>query len=200
MPTDRLSMKEQAALVALMAAAREMTNAELHATVGVTIDGKTRVRLNEQKLVESRKDGQAYVHDLTDDGWEWCAAALSGPRPDGATYVGGVLYAVLSGLDRYLQRSNGKLSTVFRPDVEAQVRAAYFRAARKPGAWVGLGAIRRRLEGVPRQEVDAALDRMIGTPGVHLISEANQKTLTEDDRKAAVKIGGEPKHLLAIEA
>jgi hypothetical protein len=200
MSVDRLSMREQAALLALMAAAREMTNAELHATVGLRIDGQTRVRLNEQKLVESRKDGQAYVHELTNDGWEWCRAVLSAPRPEGSTYVGGVLYSILSGLDRYLQRSDGSISSVFRPDVEAQIRGAYFRAGRKPGTWVKLAAIRSRIDGVPREEMDAAFGRMMRKPGVHLISQADQKALTEDDRQAALIIGGEPKHLLAIEA
>jgi hypothetical protein len=89
---------------------------------------------------------------------------------------------------------------VFWPDVEAQIRAAYLRAVRKPGAWVKLTAVRRRLDGVSRKEVDAALGRMMRQPGVHLISQADQKNLTEDDHQAALTIGGEPKHLLAIEA
>jgi hypothetical protein len=39
---------------------------------------------------------------------------------------------------------------------------------------------------------------MIEQPDVHLMAELNQRSLTEDDRNAAVEIGGQPRHLLKI--
>ena len=40
---------------------------------------------------------------------------------------------------------------------------------------------------------------MYRIPGVSLIPEENQKVLTPDDRAAAVEIGDQDKHLIAIE-
>lgn len=45
MPDDRLSLGERCALLVLMAEARELTNAELHATAEITIDGRNRRRM-----------------------------------------------------------------------------------------------------------------------------------------------------------
>ena len=47
--------------------------------------------------------------------------------------------------------------------------------------------------------MDEELTRMISLPDVDLIPESNQKTLSPDDRAAAVRIGNQDKHLLRIE-
>jgi hypothetical protein len=197
---DQLSVRERATLLVLMAEARELSNAELRAVARTALDGAARRRLNQRRLVVSRRVGRAFVHELTDDGWAWCAAELSAGRPDRAGYAGGALYALLAGLNRHLERDDRKLSDIFRPHVEAQVREAYRTLAREPGGWVGLAALRARLEGVARDEVDAALRRMAGRPGVHVQPESNQQALTGADRAAAVRFGGEDRHLLMIEA
>jgi hypothetical protein len=41
---------------------------------------------------------------------------------------------------------------------------------------------------------------MYRLPGISLIPEENQKTLTDQDRAAAVAIGDQDKHLIAIES
>jgi hypothetical protein len=199
-PTDQLTVRERAALLALMAEARELTNAELRAVAGFTLDGRYRRRLNEQKLVTSRKIGRSLAHELTDDGWAWCTAELSARRPDRAGYLGGACYALLSGLARRFARNGEQLSDVFQPDVEKLIRDAYDRLPGPSGGWVGLADLREELVGVSRAAVDAELERMAGTPGVHIQAEANQKTLTEADRAAAVRFGGDERHLLMIEA
>jgi hypothetical protein len=199
-PTDRLTMRERAALLALMAEARELTNAELRTAAGFTLDGTPRRRLNEQKLVTSRKVGRSFAHELTDDGWAWCTAELSAQRPDRAGYLGGACYALLAGLGRRVARSGQQLSDIFQPDAGKQIRSAYLRLAKGPGAWVGLAELREELFGVSREAVDAELERMASTPGVHVQAESNQKTLTEADRAAAVRFGGDERHLLMIEA
>lgn len=71
-PED-LSAKERAVLFALMSQAREISNPELEERAGFRLDGKERRRLNRSKLVDSRKAGRAYAHELTDAGWHWCA-------------------------------------------------------------------------------------------------------------------------------
>ncbi|WP_326563467.1 hypothetical protein [Micromonospora peucetia] len=82
--------------------------------------------------------------------------------------------------------------------VEALVRAAYHELARKPGAWVGLADLREHLGAQDRATVDAALRAMVGQDGVRIIPVANTKSLTARDRAAAVRIGDEENHTLAI--
>jgi hypothetical protein len=64
---------------------------------------------------------------------------------------------------------------------------------------VGLADLREKLFGVPREAVDAELERMASSQGVHIQAESNQKALTEADRAAAVRFGGDERHLLMIE-
>jgi hypothetical protein len=80
------------------------------------------------------------------------------------------------------------------------IREAYWLLAREPQDWVLLTRLRPLLGDAPADEVDEALRRMELLPDVHLVPEADQKTLTDDDRKAAVLVNGVSKHLLAIEA
>jgi hypothetical protein len=47
--------------------------------------------------------------------------------------------------------------------------------------------------------VDEVLLRMMKTGTVHLAPDSNRKMLTEADHEAAVRIGGENNHLIAIE-
>ncbi|MGF1647891.1 MAG: hypothetical protein ACFCVF_13350 [Kineosporiaceae bacterium] len=199
-PLTDLSVRERCLLLALMAEARPMSTSELRAQ-GLAPTPTERHRLAAARLVDTSHRGRSLVHELTDDGWAWCARELSGlsrpagPRPGPAA---GALRGLLAGLRRFLDRSGLPLSEVFRPDAEAAVRAAYAAAAPAPGEWVGLADLRIGVAGVPREEVDAALLRMFGTEGVHLVPEDDQKSLTPADRAAALRIGAKDVHLLAI--
>jgi hypothetical protein len=180
-----------------MAEARPLTAAELRDR-GVGLDVSARTRLHGAGLIDIEDGGHGRRHELTDEGWAWCADALTAPRMPRSGGAGGALAAVLVALRRHLDRTRAPLSEVFRPDPEAAVRAAYAEVAAAPGEWVGLADLRRRLAGVPREEVDATLDQMFGTPGVRLVPEDDQKSLTARDRAAAVRIGAKDVHLLAI--
>ncbi len=199
MPTDQLTVRERATLLALMAEARELTNAELRAVAGFSLDGRPRRHLNEQKLVTSRKVGRTFAHELTDDGWAWCKGELTAERPARAGSMGGALYALLAGLQRHVAKG-GQLSKIFTPDVEKMIHSAYRERREAPGAWVGLVELREELVGVSREAVDAELERMASTPGVHVRAVSDQKALTEADHSAAVHFGGDDRHLLMIEA
>ncbi|WP_328654848.1 hypothetical protein OG598_14080 [Micromonospora sp. NBC_00330] len=83
-------------------------------------------------------------------------------------------------------------------EVEALVRSAYRDLATAPGAWVGLADIRDRLADTDRAALDAALRAMVGREDVRIIPVANTKSLTARDRAAAVRIGNEDNHALAI--
>lgn len=85
-------------------------------------------------------------------------------------------------------------------DVEQRVRAAYRQLAAEPSAWVSLRQLRPLLDDLDRSVVDTVLTRMNRLPEVNLVPEANQKTLSRQDREAAVHIGDQDKHLLSIGA
>jgi phage portal protein BeeE len=80
-----------------------------------------------------------------------------------------------------------------------RIRSAYDQLAKDPGDWVSLTDLRKRLDGMSRQEQDQALMEMALSFGATFVPEDNQKTLTPEDRAAAIYIGGEHKHLIGIE-
>jgi hypothetical protein len=200
----------------LMALDGEATNGTLQDKVGFTLTGKDRTGLNNRDLVTSTLDGpgRSYRHVLTEDGWAWCEAQLSADRPDGGNPAGRTLYVVLSMLHRYLQNADLTLlefsQRVTTPpsrngaphesvDLAEQVRLVYRKLAERPGDWVSLTRLRPLLPQAERADVDDTLRRMNRAPGVHIVPESNQKALSAADRRAAVRIGSEDSHVIAIE-
>lgn len=227
MPDDRLGLPERAALLALMAVGGEASNPELTERAGFTLVGRPRTRLNQLGLVDSRREGRAFRHELTDRGWRWCTEELSAPCPPRPGGGQGALYAVLAGLRRYLDRSGRSLAEVFGDlaedpltrgtgaatadgatpagrlsdaEVITRVRTAYHRLAGGPGDWVSLTDLRKWLDGVPADRVDAALRQLSRQRQANLAPQANQKLLTSADRQAAVRIGVEDCHQVSMGA
>ncbi len=201
MSDEKLSAQEHLALIALVVAAREVTNAELREIAGIELSGPPRRRLNELKLVETRKVGRSFRHLLTDRGARRCQDELAAPRPPRSGGYGGVLFAVLDGLRRYGEQSGPRLGEIFTPDLERMVRGAYRDlSGGRPAAPVRLSALRERLADVADKDLDAELVRLAELPGVHLREEVNQQLLTDADRRAAIRLGGEDRHNLQIEA
>lgn len=85
-------------------------------------------------------------------------------------------------------------------DVETRIRKAYAELAERPGTWVSLTRLRPLLGDAARDEVDATLRRMIALPDVHIVPFESQKSLSSEDRDAAVVIGDQPKHQILIGA
>jgi hypothetical protein len=203
-----LSVKERAVLFALMGEAREVSNSELAERAGFRLDGKERRRLNDRKLVDSRKVGRTYAHELTDAGWDWCATHSSEGPQGSASSMEGALYAVLRGLARYLEYSEQSLADVFQQrdpegpeqpgDIAELIRAAYLRLASEPGKFVKLRELRAELSDVPRGGLDSSLEGMYRAQQVNLVPQSNQQALTQADRESALRIGGEAKHMISI--
>jgi hypothetical protein len=70
--------------------------------------------------------------------------------------------------------------------------------APRAGAWISISEIRRKLSDATPTDLDTALRDLERAPDVNIVPQSNQKALTEDDRRAAVTIGGQRKHFLAI--
>jgi hypothetical protein len=196
---EQLTNQERIALFALMVAARGVVNAELKQIAGLELSGAPRRRLNELKLVTSTKAGRSFKHELTDLGWARAEEELAIAAPPRTGSAGGVLYGVLGAVGRYAQRSGARLSEIFTPDLEQAVRATYARLADGPAAPVRLSAIRAKLADVSHALNDELI-RMADMPDVHLRSEVDQQHLTDDDREAAIRLGGDDRHNLQIEA
>jgi hypothetical protein len=201
-PAD-LTGTERSVLLVLMAEARPVPNPDLVA-LGPKLDKPGRDKLNALGLIESDRSTGRFVHELTDRGWRLCHDILAAGPPPRSTGPAKTLYTVLGSLNRYLRRADLSLADVFGSDgqapatAEERIRRAYADLAPRPGGWVSLARLRIELADTPRAEVDAALHSLFRAPDVSLIPEENQKVLTAADRGAAVVIGDESKHLIAI--
>jgi hypothetical protein len=217
---DELTGTEQAVLLVLMAQARPVPNARLK-DYGPELKKDYRDRLRDKKLIDVT--GSPMVLELTDDGWVLCRKIFGSDAPDGVTGQKKAIYTLMKALDRYLDRVDTRLADVFAPaspeaapesdpvpapepapapdppaSVDSRVRAAYGELTARPGGWVGLAALRTHLAAVSRIDLDAALLRLFGDPAVSFTPEENQKTLTDADRAAAVRIGNKDLHLIAM--
>ena len=218
---DELTGTEQAVLLVLMAEAAPVPNPRLR-DLGPELKKAYRDRLRDKGLIDV-KPGTPMVLELTDPGWKLCRAIIGTDAPDGVRGQNKTLYTLMKALGRYLDHADLALADVFAPadeaavsvstgavepdregtgggNVEDRIRTAYRQLARRPGGWVGLVKVRSALPDVSRDELDTALLRLYQAPGVSLIPEENQKTLTAADRSAAVRIGNKDNHLIAIEA
>jgi hypothetical protein len=209
MQPDDLSAKERAVLLALMGEAREISNPELAEHAGFRLDGKERRKLNDLKLVTSRKTGRTFTHELTDAGWHWCATALTAGLPGKAGSAEGALSVVLAGIARYLDYTGQSLADVFgwqtaeipaasSPDIEDLIKTAYQGLATKPGEFVKIRELRAQLPDVTRGDLDAALEKLYRSQRINLIPQSNQQALSDADRQAALRVGDELKHLVLV--
>ncbi|RLK12007.1 hypothetical protein DER29_5279 [Micromonospora sp. M71_S20] len=210
------------ALVVLMVEARELTNNELKELAGFSLTGADNAKLVKLGLVETDRSHRPFSHELTDEGWRVMRQLHAGALPARSGSATRSLFTLLANLHRSLSRLGlshadfftqpsatsgpaagltppGAAPAATEPDAaEALIRAAYHELAREPGAWVGLADLRERLGRQDRATVDATLRAMVHRDGVRIIPVANTKSLTARDRAAAVRIGDEENHTLAI--
>ncbi|MGH3757115.1 hypothetical protein [Actinophytocola sp.] len=199
---------ETAALIVLTLENEEVPNPELRHDYGISLPPAGRDKLNKAGLLASRKENGRYIHQITEAGVAWCETELVSAEPPARSgpQVRAV-FEVFRRLVRHLQRRGVRLIDVLRPDLESpagpdlesQIRAAYHDLSVKPQDWVRLAKLRPRLDGADKDEVDQVLLAMTRTGLVHLAPSSNRKALTDADHAAAIKIGSEHKHLLAIE-
>ncbi|MGH3280480.1 MAG: hypothetical protein ACRDNW_15265 [Trebonia sp.] len=216
---DELPARERAVLFALLAAARKVSNSELETQIGMRLTGRERRRLNDLKLVESARAGREFEHELSDGGWRWCADELAAGPAGRGTILERSLYLTLGMFERYTTAARLSLADVAALDIKARPRgrhkrrdtaegdgdlsvrvaAAYQALAPAPGEFVKLRELRDRLGDIPRLTLDGALTTMFSAQCVNLVPQSNQQALTAADREAALRLGGEQKHLISIE-
>ncbi|MEH6794629.1 MAG: hypothetical protein V7694_10860 [Rhodococcus sp. (in: high G+C Gram-positive bacteria)] len=213
MSTEDLNGTEVAVLLVLMAEASPVKNSELK-TMGPELKKTPRDKLERSGLIDVNRNVTPMTLELTDKGWRVCGDIIGGEPPARSTGAGKAMFTVLAGLRRWLDRTDSRPADVFSPrgdepapadetdkavDIEASIRAAYARLAHEPGSTVRLSRLRNELRDIPRTDLDDALARLRRAADVALIPEENQKTLTDEERAAAVVVGNQQNHLLSIE-
>jgi hypothetical protein len=223
---DDLTPTESAILVVLMSENRSIRNPDLKEQFGFELKKPSRDKLNRLNYMETRTEGRVMVHRLGDAAWDRFQEPLNfdGARPRA---FGAALGSLLAAVHRDLERNNRSLAMAFAPEAAEptprpaaeptprpaaekeprpaagggltdRIREAYAATASAPRAWVSIADIRRKLGDVDRTYLDAALRQLERAPDVNIVPESNQKALSDEDRRAAVIIGDQPKHFLAI--
>lgn len=194
---ESLGTPERTALIALLLADGEVSTPELKKSHGVELRKETREKLNRAGLISSRTEKVPHRHRITEAGLTRCEKMLAaGGRPPRAPASLAVCYALLGPLTSYLQLRDVSIVDVLR---EMLIRGAYQELSAKPQDWVRLAKLRPRLNGADKDEIDRVLLDMTRTGLVHLAPDSNRKALTEDDHAAAILVGNENNHLVAIE-
>jgi DNA-binding PadR family transcriptional regulator len=198
---EKYGTHETATLIVLMLAKGEVPNPDLKNEHGIELRPASREKLNKAGLIESRTDTRPFVHRITDAGVEWCEQELTGVKPpERSGPLVRQAFTVVRHLVQYLRRSNIRLIDVIHPDdLESLIREAYQELSVKQEEWVRLAKLRPKLNGAGKEEVDRVLRAMTKTGLVHLAPSANPRGLTDDDHAAAIRIGSEDNHLVAIE-
>ncbi|ALG06193.1 hypothetical protein [Kibdelosporangium phytohabitans] len=200
MPKGNYSNAARAALMALMLANRDVANTELTNDHKIRLGPADREALNDAGLLKTAMDTKPYVHRITDDGIDWCMNDLVyGEPPSNSGPLARMSAELLRRLVRHLQRRGTLANAIRSGDLELFIRAVYFDLAVKPQEWIRLARIRPMLDGEDKSDVDKALLKMMKEGKAYLAPDSNRKVLTEADHEAAVSVGGEDKHLIAIE-
>ncbi|GIF06831.1 hypothetical protein [Actinoplanes siamensis] len=209
MPEKELTAAQLATILALMAMGGTSPRAFLADTKKVGLEKGKRDDLVNRKLITVT--GKPMVLELTDDGWGRAKQELGKEAPPRSGALGGAFYLHLEALRGFLERNDLSAAEFYAPgivsrpaettkiDIEGQIRAVYHDIAARRGDYVMLEDLRGALPGgTASGQVDAALLRLDKAPDVHLVPESNQKILTPGQRAAAIRIGNQDMHLLAI--
>jgi hypothetical protein len=138
-------------------------------------------------------------------GWGQAISELGADVPARAGSAGGALYIALGFLRGLLDHLNIAPSELFAlkidggeiaqspADFEASIRKAYGQVAHGD-EYVSLAKVKNVL----MADIDATLTRMNRASAVDLTPNSQQGDLTDEDHTAAVKVGNQDMHLIAI--
>ncbi|WP_433378595.1 hypothetical protein ACQPZX_11970 [Actinoplanes sp. CA-142083] len=205
MPEKELTSVQRYVLLTLMISAAPLENK----VVGNSLKAAKRNELVQWGYIET--GGRPMTLELTQKGHDRAVAELDGEQPAGSGTIGLALYAALGFLRNLISQTGTKPQDLFRlrlaagmppvaadGDLEERIRKAYASLSPRPGDWIMIEDLRDALPDVGRPDLDVALLELNRSRDVSLVPESNQKALTEGQRAAAVTIGNQLRHLIAI--
>ncbi|MFB9688184.1 hypothetical protein [Amycolatopsis plumensis] len=193
---EKYGSPERAALLVLMLHEGEMPNAELRKEHGVELGPAGRAKLNTAGLLETRKEGRRLIHKITQAGEDWCERALADiETPPRSNPLVKICFEVLR---LYARQNKIRLTEIIggKETLEEAIRRVYREIS---GKWVRLAQLRPKLNGAAKDEVDQTLLGMMKAGYAHLVPDSDRSGLTDADHAAAIRIGKEDKHFVAIE-
>lgn len=203
-----LTSAEYAYLIILRAEDREISNTEMYENYEVRLLGLERRSLLQQGYIVSADRPTPYRFVITGKGVEASRRPLTIEQnrvAKGAKRAAGekqLYWAGMLAQQKLLLRSaSGSTATSAASapvDLAGRVRAAYTGLADGPGKFIRLADLRALLADVSKSELDKVLEAMLDSPEVRLEPEPFGLRVGAEDRSAAVHIGGEDRHKLAI--
>jgi hypothetical protein len=190
-------------LVTLMIKAGTLPNTYLTNTARISLKREYRDDLRNRGLIKVTE--KPLVLELTEKGWGQAISELGADVPARAGSAGGALYIALGFLRGLLDHLNIAPSELFAlkidggeiaqspADFEASIRKAYGQVAHGD-EYVSLAKVKNVL----MADIDATLTRMNRASAVDLTPNSQQGDLTDEDHTAAVKVGNQDMHLIAI--
>jgi hypothetical protein len=204
-----LSSVDYAFLAILRAENRKISNNELNEIYGFRLVGKSLKRLLDARYIVTDKKKSPYEHVVAPAG-DRALAGQGGVDDDhvekgeGRSVREKQLWAGLVALQHLLAGLPATATATATAkeedpvDLDGRIRSAYGKLASTPGAWVDLTALRGQLADVPKADLDRALRAMLRDDDVRLEPEPFGHRVGDAERQAAVHIGGEDRHKLAI--
>ncbi len=201
-----LSTSARQALITLMVRAEKVSNPDLRKSYRTEIKKDARAELEAEKLITCEVGPRrAIFHELTDKGWVRARQEFRAVPPANLSAAWLLHYATLRQLASLFERSDLQIADAYaQPDrdpegVAERIVKAYFATAGKAGDLVRLAAVRDRLADVDRAEQDRVLLRMDQQRDIHLDPDPRRNELSPEEIDAALVVGGEAKHLIAID-
>jgi hypothetical protein len=202
-PKD-LSIAQRSVLLTLMIKNAPVSN-QFFRNNGTNLDETKRGDLEKRGWITIARGPLVYT--LTEKGWSEVKKEIQAETPPRAGAMGGTLYMLLNFLHGYFERNDlsapeffgsGAAPRAVQTDLETRIRKTYAEMAPRSGDYVMLDDLRRALSGATKTSVDQALRELDRAPDIHLAPESNQKVLTASQRAAAIRIGRQDMHLIAI--
>ncbi|MFB9661787.1 hypothetical protein ACFQS3_03600 [Glycomyces mayteni] len=212
---ETLTQRDRVLLLALLVhdPSFDIANTQLRSAFGIGVEKANRERLSRAGYLNSiqAKGSTAKLYTLTPKGRERAMSELSNDADPKSTVNLRVVYAVFNSMHRFLRRNHLDADAVFEAqdgsfddaidaELSNSIQDEYRRLAEGRSMWVPLRTLRAALPDISRESLDETLTALCSHRIVHLTSESNRKSLRDADHEAALNIGGDAKHFIAIEA
>ena len=197
LPQDQLDK-----LLAIMTFDGAADNEQLKDRYNFSLTGRKRIELEQEGYIScKRESGRApFHHELTDKGRAYCRSSMRADIDPKAKLRDRIHQGMFKHLDALLtgHRPDQVKRAPLKKATTASVQAAYSTLAPKPGAWVSLKRLRSELPDVERNSLDHLITDLHLAGALTLIPEENRRSITPEDRDAAIRIGDEERHLVAM--